>query len=110
MNAPNSFSAAPVASTLGALPMTAPYAQEIRISDRVNRRLEKWDRANQVRAERDNQRLGGDDWLERLNEETPGPGWAWAISGIPFIGWIGDAVILLDSWRRRRRRKRSERE
>ncbi len=56
------------------------------------------------------QRLGGDDWIERLNEETPGPGWAWVISGIPFIGWIGDAVILLHIWRRRRRRKREDRQ
>lgn len=89
-------------------PWSRAYDPEICPSDRVNRRLEKWDRANQARAERDNQRLGGDDWVERLNKETPGPGWAWAISGIPIIGWIGDSVILLDAWRRRRRRKRSD--
>ena len=100
----------PAAFTPGPSRWSPAYDPEIRLSDRVNRRLEKWDRANQARAERDNQRLGGDDWVERVNEETPGPAWAWVISGIPFIGWLGDVVILLDAWRRRRRPKRSERQ
>ncbi len=64
---------------------------------------ERWARAEQARAERDNKRLGGPDWAERMNEQTPGPAWAWALSGIPVIGRLGDAVILLSALRHRRR-------
>lgn len=68
--------------------------------------MERWDERNQRRAERDNERLGGDDWVAHLDAETPGPRWAWAIGAFPVIHWIGDAAIAVDAWRRRRRRPR----
>jgi hypothetical protein len=63
--------------------------------------FERWDERNQRRSERDNERLGGDDWVARLDAETAGPRWAWAIAGVPVIGWIGDAAIAMVAWRRR---------
>lgn len=66
--------------------------------------LERWDARNQMRAEKDNVRLGGDEWVERVDDATPGPRWAWAIGGVPLLHWIGDAAIALDAWRRRKRR------
>ena len=66
--------------------------------------LDRWDTRNQRRAEQDNIRLGGDDWVERLDRETPGPKWAWAISAVPVVHWVGDIAIAIDAWRRRRSR------
>jgi predicted DCC family thiol-disulfide oxidoreductase YuxK len=39
--------------------------------------------------------------VARLDAETAGPRWAWAIAGVPVIGWIGDAAIAMVAWRRR---------
>jgi hypothetical protein len=66
--------------------------------------LGRWDASNQRRAERDNERLGGDDWVDRLNEDTPGPKSAWGLDALPLVGWIGAIVIVADAIRRARRR------
>lgn len=89
--------------------LPANYRCSIRRNGRINRRLEKWDQANQARADRDNARLGGDDWVERLDAETPGPRWAWALLCVPVIGRIGDLVILGDAWKKRRQGRRADR-
>lgn len=62
----------------------------------------RWDASNQRRAKRDDVRVGGEDWAARLDRDTPGPRWAWAISGIPLLHWIGDAAIAISTGRRRR--------
>lgn len=59
--------------------------------------LDRWDQANQRRAEADNAALGGDDWVERLNERTPGPEWAWKLHAIPGVGWIRVLVIAISA-------------
>ena len=64
--------------------------------------LDRWGKANQRRAEADNEALGGDDWVERLNERTLGPEWAWKLHAIPGLGWIGAIVIAISSLSRRR--------
>lgn len=65
-------------------------------------RLDRWDAQNQARVDADNDRLGGNDWVERLDNETPGPRWAWAMASVPILHWFGDAAIAVDAWRRRR--------
>lgn len=64
--------------------------------------LDRWDKANQRRAEADNDAFGGDDWAERLNEQTPGPEWAWKLYAIPGLGWIGTIAIAVSALIRRR--------
>jgi hypothetical protein len=68
-------------------------------------RWERWDARNQARTERDNARFGGDDWAERLNRDTPGPAWAWAMGAVPFLHWVGDVAIAVDAWRGRRQKE-----
>jgi hypothetical protein len=64
------------------------------------RLLERWDEHNQRVLKRHNERAN------EPPEEDPGPRWAWAIDGLPLIGWIGTVAIALAAWRRRRRARR----
>jgi hypothetical protein len=63
-----------------------------RWADRLQRRAE---RANRIHAEDPN-------W-EKRNAETPGPAWAHGVGSLPILGLIGDLVIAIDAWRKRRR-------
>ena len=60
------------------------------------RLLERWDEHNRRVLVRHNERV------TEPPEEDPGPRWAWAIYGLPFIGWIGALAIAVAWWRRRR--------
>ena len=67
--------------------------------------LERWDARNQRVLEEHNRRYKPDP----NDDETPGPRWAWVLSGVPIIGCLGLAVILFTAWRRRKVRREPER-
>jgi hypothetical protein len=64
--------------------------------------FERMDERNQRRAEQDNVRLSNENY-QRWIDEQPGPSWAYALSAVPLIGLIGDALIAVAGWRRQRR-------
>jgi hypothetical protein len=62
------------------------------VGDRLNRRLAKWDAANQATMRKQNEMAGG-TWEEFTERNFPGPSWAYAMCNLPVVGLIGAIVI-----------------
>lgn len=62
------------------------------MGDRLNRKMAKWDAANQTTMRKHNEWAGG-TWEEFTERNFPGPPWAYAMSNLPVVGLIGAIVI-----------------
>jgi hypothetical protein len=71
------------------------------MGERLNRRFAKWDASNQATMRKQNELAGG-TWEEFNERNFPGPAWAYAITALPWIGWIG---LLMIARARRARNK-----
>ncbi len=70
------------------------------MASRWERRLAKWDASNQVTMEKHREVAGG-SWEEFNERNFPGPAWAYAVSFLPVVGWVGTLAIAWAKWRRR---------
>lgn len=75
------------------------------IGDRIDRRLAKWDASNAATMRRQNERAGR-MWEEFNERDFPGPAWAYAISNLPVVGFLG-ALVISSARRAQGRRARS---